>query len=78
MTVCLQEDLVYAEVHGGVKVLTAVAKVNKAISSSSEELLACLNEEDVHIMAVEAENITVYQQDMTSALQNKQEVSFLL
>lgn len=66
----------YEEVCGGVNVLSAVAKVNKAASGSSDELLTSLNDENVHLVAVESENLTAYQQAILTAQQNKQQVGY--
>lgn len=54
--------------------LSAVAKVNKAVGLSADELLQLLNDENVHLVAIEPENIAIYQQDLQTALQNKQQV----
>ena len=69
--------MVYEEVYGGVKVLSAVAQVNKAVPLSSEELLSALNNENAHLAAVEAANVSAYQQDFLTALQNKQQVNYV-
>ena len=65
----------YEEVYGGVKVLSAVAKVNKAAAGSHADLLTSLNDENVHLVAIEEGNIGEYQQAILTAQQNKQQVS---
>lgn len=74
IAVWLQGDLVYEEVYGGVKVLSAVACVNKAVPGTEPELEEALNHPDVHLAAVEPDNITVYKQELGTAQSNKQQV----
>ncbi|XP_067934294.1 ras GTPase-activating-like protein IQGAP1 isoform X2 [Watersipora subatra] len=67
-------ELVYEEVYGGVQVLSAVATVNESIRLSPEDLLEALHNENVHLVAVEPENIALYQDDLSTALDNKLEL----
>lgn len=67
----------YEEVSGGIKVLSAVANVNKAIPGPEEDLLSALNHTDVHLVAVEPENISSYKRDLSAALQGKQTVNYV-
>lgn len=74
--VCVQADLIYEEVYGGVKVLSSLAEINMAITSGEEErLLTALNDSDAHIDEVELEYIDTYMKGLQLAREKKQEVS---
>lgn len=54
--------------------LSAVAKVNKAAAATHIDLLTSLNDDNVHLVAVETDNVNDYQQAILTAQQNKQQV----
>lgn len=68
--------MVYEEVYGGIKVLTAIARIN--VATDSADLLTALNAPDAHIQAVEKERVEEYLAEINIAKLAKETVSVIM